>query len=106
MTAIAFLNYFLNPKPPFNPLVLIFQQPELRSRPTSSQGLVKRVRFILAAAEGINNTQIYVALQLSRATVRLWRKRLEGAADRLMASDFSFLPQTCLTVPYFRESYN
>jgi hypothetical protein len=39
-------------------------------RPTSSQGLVKRVKLLLAAAKGINNTQLSVALQMSRTTVR------------------------------------
>jgi transposase len=56
-------------------------------RPTSCQGLVKRVKLILAAAKGINNTQLSVALQTSRTTIRLWRKRWEGAADRLRAAE-------------------
>jgi hypothetical protein len=55
-------------------------------RPTSSQGLVKRVRLILAAAKGTNNTQLSAALQLSRTTVRLWRERWRDATDRLIAS--------------------
>lgn len=56
-------------------------------RPTSSQGLVKRVKLLLAAAKGINNTQLSVALQMSRTTVRLWRQRWEGATDRLMVAE-------------------
>jgi putative transposase len=56
-------------------------------RPTSSQGLVKRVRLILAAAEGINNTQLSATLQLSRTTVRLWRERWRDATDRLIAAE-------------------
>lgn len=55
-------------------------------RPTSSQGLVKRVKLILAAAEGTNNTQLSGRLQLSRTTVRLWRERWRDATDRLIAS--------------------
>ncbi len=51
------------------------------------QGLVKRVKLLLAAAKGINNTQLSVALQMSRTTVRLWRQRWEGAADRLMVAE-------------------
>src|ERR671933_1117502 len=56
-------------------------------RPTSSQGLVKRVRLILAAAKGTNNTQLSASLQLSRTTVRLWRERWRDAIERLMAAE-------------------
>ena len=56
-------------------------------RPTSSQGLVKRVRLILAAAKGTNNTQLSATLQLSRTTVRLWRERWRDATDRLIAAE-------------------
>jgi putative transposase len=56
-------------------------------RPTSSQGLVKRIRLILAAAKGTNNTQLSAALQLSRTTVRLWRERWRDATDRLIAAE-------------------
>ncbi len=55
-------------------------------RPTSQQGLVKRVRLLLAAAKGTNNTQLSVTLQLSRTTVRLWRERWRGATESLMAA--------------------
>lgn len=56
-------------------------------RPTSSQGLVKRVRLILAAAKGTNNTQLSATLQMSRTTVRLWRERWRDATDRLIAAE-------------------
>jgi putative transposase len=56
-------------------------------RPTRSQGLVKRVRLILAAAKGTNNTQLSTTLQLSRTTVRLWRERWRDATDRLIAAE-------------------
>lgn len=58
-------------------------------RPTSYQGLVKRVKLILAAAKGINNTQLSVALQTSRTTIRLWRKRWEGAVKRGIVEEIS-----------------
>lgn len=66
-------------------------------RPTSCQGLVKRVKLILAAAKGTNNTQLCVALQMSRTTVRLWRKRWEDSADRLMAAEAKGLNDKQLT---------
>jgi putative transposase len=66
-------------------------------RPTSCQGLVKRVKLILAAAKGINNTQLSVALQTSRTTIRLWRKRWEGATDRLRAAEAKGLNDKQLT---------
>jgi transposase len=66
-------------------------------RPTSCQGLVKRVRLILAAAKGTNNTQISISLQLSRTTVRLWRKRWGSAAERLMAAEAKALDDKQLT---------
>lgn len=56
-------------------------------RPTSSQGLVKRVRLIQAAAKGTNNTQLSATLQMSRTTVRLWRERWRDATDRLIAAE-------------------
>ena len=60
---------------------------QILRRPTSSQGLVTRVKLLLAAAKGINNTQISVMLQLSRTTVRLWRERWGSAADRLISAE-------------------
>lgn len=66
-------------------------------RPTSSQGLVKRVKLILAAAKDTNNTQLCVALQMSRTTVRLWRKRWEDSANRLMAAEAKGLNAKQLT---------
>ncbi len=66
-------------------------------RPTSGQGLVKRVKLILAAAKGTNNTQLSVALQMSRTTVRLWRKRWENSAERLMMAEAKGLNDKQLT---------
>jgi putative transposase len=66
-------------------------------RPTSCQGLVKRAKLILAAAKGINNTQLSVMLQTSRTTIRLWRKRWEVAADRLRAAEAKGLNDKQLT---------
>lgn len=70
---------------------------QILRRPRSPQGLVKRVRLILAATQGTNNTQLSVALQMSRTSVRLWRKRWEGAADRLMVAEAKGLNDKHLT---------
>lgn len=42
---------------------------------TSAQQLVWRARIILAAADGMNNTQIGAALGLAAKAARLWRGR-------------------------------
>ncbi|NEO17629.1 helix-turn-helix domain-containing protein, partial [Moorena sp. SIO3E8] len=58
---------------------------QLVRRHSSPQGLVERVRVILLAAEGMNNTQIAQKLQLARNTVRTWRKRWSVATERLIS---------------------
>jgi putative transposase len=55
------------------------------------------VKLILAAAKGTNNTQLSVALQMSRTTVRLWRKRWENSAERLMMAEAKGLNDKQLT---------
>ena len=45
----------------------------LRRRRSSSQGLVRRARIVLAASEGSNNEQIAQRLGINRETARLWR---------------------------------
>jgi transposase len=50
-------------------------------RRTSAQGLAERARIVLAAAEGLKNTEIAQRLSLARSTVLKWRARF--VADRL-----------------------
>ncbi len=50
-------------------------------RPTSAQALALRSRIVLAAAEGLSNTEIAQRLSINRMTVGKWRSRF--AADRL-----------------------
>jgi transposase len=50
-------------------------------RPKSAQALALRARIVLAAAEGLSNTQIGERLAVSRLTVGKWRNRF--AVDRL-----------------------
>jgi transposase len=50
-------------------------------RPKSAQALAQRSRIVLAAAEGLKNTEISQRLSLDHATVRKWRSRF--ARDRL-----------------------
>jgi transposase len=50
-------------------------------RHTSAQSLALRSRIVLAAAEGLTNTEIARRLEVDIATVRKWRNRF--AADRL-----------------------
>ena len=59
----------------------------VRSR-TLPQGLARRAKIVLMAADGKSNTDIAEQLNLSRATVGLWRKRfleqgLMGLYDEL-----------------------
>jgi putative transposase len=65
----------------------------LTRRHTAGQQQVRRARIVLAAADGLNNSQIVRELGVALETVRLWRRRwLElagvapadlGVADRL-----------------------
>jgi transposase len=50
-------------------------------RPKSAQALAQRSRIVLAAAQGLGNTQIAGQLGISRAMVGKWRNRF--AVDRL-----------------------
>jgi len=50
-------------------------------RPTSAQALALRARIVLAAAEGLGNTQVAQRLGIARGTAGKWRARF--AADRL-----------------------
>jgi transposase len=55
-------------------------------RPKSAQALAQRSRIVLAAAEGLKNTEISQRLSLDHSTVRKWRsrfaqERLDGLLD-------------------------
>src|ERR1700730_5782515 len=50
-------------------------------RGKSAQALAQRSRIVLAAAEGLTNTEIAQRLGVDHATVRKWRSRF--ASDRL-----------------------
>ena len=45
-------------------------------RRMSAQGLAQRSRIVLAAAEGLKNTEIATRLGVTRPMVTLWRKRV------------------------------
>jgi transposase len=47
----------------------------LTRRHAAGQQLVLRARIVLAAADGLNNSQIARALDVALETVRLWRRR-------------------------------
>jgi transposase len=55
-------------------------------RPSSAQALALRARIVLAAAEGLSNTEISARLSVAHSTVRKWRnrfapERLDGLLD-------------------------
>jgi putative transposase len=50
---------------------------------TNSYRLVQRAQLVLFAAQGMNNTEIALQLQLSRKQVRQWRQRWGESAQRL-----------------------
>lgn len=52
-------------------------------RQTSSQQLVRRVQIILQMGQGKNNQQVATEMGIHRETVRQWRERWSGAAERL-----------------------
>jgi putative transposase len=60
---------------------------QLSRRQTSSQRLARRVRTILAAADGARNEAIAQRLGLERDTVRLWRRRWRAGAEVLEAAE-------------------
>ena len=72
------------PQPP--PITLTDRQRKmlehLLRRTTATQGLVRRARIVLAAADGANNQRIADRLGLNRETVRLWRRKWLDAAER------------------------
>ena len=59
-------------------------------RRTSAQGLAQRSRIVLAAAEGLKNTEIAERLGVTRPMVTKWRNRVcrapAGWADRRAAA--------------------
>ena len=55
-------------------------------RQTSSQRLVRRLRIVLAAADGHNNDQIARHSDLHRATAQTWRTRWLAIAPRVEAA--------------------
>jgi putative transposase len=79
------------PGPRPQPIVLTEGQREmlvhLTRRTSSTQGLVRRARIVLAAAEGHNNEQIARMLVINRETVRLWRRVWLDAAELLAAGE-------------------
>ncbi len=61
-------------------------------RSTNAQRLVKRAHIILAAAEGIGNSQIAQHLHMGYETVRRWRDRWHAAQARLEAVEATAKP--------------
>lgn len=55
-------------------------------RATSPQRTVRRAQLLLATAAGATNTQVAARLGLDRETVRIWRLRWLGDAERLGAA--------------------
>ena len=81
------------PGPRPRPIVLTDRQREtlelehLTRRTSSTQGLVRRARIVLAAAEGHNNEQIARRLGINRETARLWRRVWSDAQELLTAAE-------------------
>jgi putative transposase len=79
------------PGPRPRPIVLTDRQREtlkhLTLRTSSTQGLVRRARIVLAAAEGHNNEQIARRLGINRETARLWRRVWSDAQELLAAAE-------------------
>lgn len=59
---------------------------QMARRQTSPQRLVRRVRIVLGAADGLNNDQVARQVGSSRGRVRGWRTRWLTAAPRLEAA--------------------
>ena len=55
---------------------------------TNSYRLVQRAQLVLFAAQGMNNTEIGLQLQLSRKQVRQWRLRWSESTQRLEIADY------------------
>jgi putative transposase len=79
------------PGPRPRPIVLTDPQREtlehLTRRRSTTQGLVRRARIVLAAAEGHNNEQIARRLRINRETARLWRRVWSDAQELLAAAE-------------------
>jgi putative transposase len=79
------------PGPRPRPIVLTYPQRQtlehLTRRRSSTQGLVRRARIVLAAAEGHNNEQIARRLGINRETARLWRRVWSDAQELLGAAE-------------------
>jgi putative transposase len=79
------------PGPRPQPIVLTDRQREtlehLTRRTSSTQGLVRRARIVLAAAEGYNTEQIARRLRINRETARLWRRVWLNAAELVAAGE-------------------
>jgi len=54
---------------------------------TNPYQLVRRAQLILAAAKGLNNTELAEQLQWSRNSVRLWRERWLASAPSLCVAE-------------------
>jgi putative transposase len=79
------------PGPRPRPIVLTDPQRQtlehLTRRRSTTQGLVRRARIVLAAAEGHNNEQIARRLRINRETARLWRRVWSDAQELLAAAE-------------------
>jgi putative transposase len=77
------------PGPIAKPLLLTPLQEEIlrtmTRQHTAPQRLVRRVRIVLAAAEGLGLTETAQRLGLALSTVQIWRERWLQAGDRLSA---------------------
>lgn len=77
------------PGPTAQPLPLTETQQDilrgLTRQHTAPQRLVRRVRIILAAAEGLGLTETAHRLGISLSTVQIWRHRWLEASERLSA---------------------
>lgn len=64
------------PRQPMTLLTEMHNQLESMVRsPSLPQGLARRAKIVLLAADGVSNKEIAEQLGLSRQTVGLWRKR-------------------------------
>ena len=70
----------------------------LARRATSPQRTVRRAQILLATAEGATNTQVATRLGLDRETVRIWRLRWQGGAERLGAAEAQADDKTLRTI--------
>lgn len=88
------------PKPPIVELALPVRQAleDLVRRHTSPQQVARRARIILAAADGLNNSQIARQLDFTVETTRFWRARWLGVqpiplADLAVAERLADVPR-------------